>query len=400
MSQQKTVIVGLSGRLDSTVAAYLLKKQGFNVIGVGIVFADPKAPEAKLAGPALIESINTLKELADTLDITFYATNAEARFKAEVIDPFVEARLFGQHFCIESAVGSLMFEVLDEKRQALKAAFMATGHYAKVGRSHVGAESTVFIPNDPQSDQSYALSSMDRKLLANVIFPLSDLRKVEVEKIGKLISGKWKPSSVQRPQLLFAQEGLADIVNKYAAPKLFKEGMVIKYCEDSGVGEHKGLHQFFCGQKKIQSSGATYIDRELEVVKVDNLRGIVYVDFPKNIAQSHLVVGDIKVEEGFDQTKGREVWIQYSPYTDRIKGSIQFLNNGFAIITLAQPLLGKVYAGYHLSLASKAGVGAKIIGSARVIKSGVLDDNALLELPLRGEEAAKKTTESKWDFVF
>lgn len=402
MSNQKTVVVGLSGKLDSTVAAYLLKKQGLNVIGVGVYWCDPQSPEALLCGGQVIASLDELKVLADSLDITFYAANAEAQFHAEVVDPFVEARLFGVHFCIETALNKLLFEVLDQKAQMLKADQFATGHYAKVGRAHVGAECGILIPNDLKSDQSFALSKVPRGLLEKVIFPLADLRKVEVEKIGKLISAKFTPSFALKRELLFCQEGLAALVEKRAARKLyFKEGPIIKYSEDSSMGDHKGVYSYFNSQKKVQGSGSnTYIDREIEVIKIDAPRGVIYVDYPKNIPQSHFIVNDLNLEQGFDKTRGRDLWIQFCPYDGRYKGRIQFLNNGFATIELVKPLFGKVYRGFHLSLATKEGVGAKIIGSATVLKSGVYTGDEFLELPNLKDDDSKKPQERKWDYLF
>ncbi len=401
MQTRKSVVVGLTGRLDSTVAAYLLKKQGFNVIGVSVYFCDPKSPEAKLGGPLIVDSLENIKALADSMDISFYAVNAEAEFKSYIVDPFVESRLFGQQFSVEPALNKLLFEILAEKAQKLGASEFATGHYAKVARSQKMGEVSLIVANDLSSDQSFHLSRTPRALFSKVIFPLSDLRKTEVEKVGKLIAGKPAPSKPLDTELLFCRSNLTEVVTKYSAGKLFREGPVIKYLEDSGLGDHKGVHQYYTSQKKlINQSTGTSLDRDLIVVGIEAPRGIVYVDFPRNIVQSHLIVHQMDLDVGFDQTRAREVWLQLTPYSKRIKGKLNFLNNQFGLIVLSEALHGEVFTGQVVSLATKEAAGAKVLGSARVLKSGELKEREFFELPERASEEEEEVTEKKWEFIF
>lgn len=401
MQTRKSVVVGLTGRLDSTVAAYLLKKQGFHVIGVCVYFCDPKSPEAKLGGPLIVESLESVKALADSMDITFYAVNAEAQYRSEIVDPFVESRLFGQQFAIEPALHRMLFEILVEKTEKLGAIEFATGHYAKVARSQKGGEVHLIGANDLSSDQSYQLSQTPRALFSKAVFPLSDLRKSEVEKVGKLIAGKPSPSMPLEKELICCRPDLTEIVTKNSAPKLYREGPVIKYLEDSGVGDHKGVHHYFTSQKKLvnQSTG-TSLDRDLIVVSIHAARGIVYVDFPRNIKQSHLIVHQMDFEHGFDQTRAREVWLQLAPYSKRIKAKLHFLNNQFGLVELKTVLEGEIFVGQVVSIATKEGAGAKVLGSARVLKSGELKEREFLELPERAEEEEEEVLEKKWDFIF
>lgn len=401
MQTKKSVVIGLTGRLDSAVAAYLLKKQGFHVIGVSVFFCDPKLPEAKLGGSFIIDSLEANKALADSMDISFYAVNAEAEYRGLIVDPFVESRLFGQQFSIETTLNKLLFEILAEKAQKLGANEFATGHYAKVGRSQKGGEVGLIVANDLESDQSFHLSKTPRALLSKVIFPLSDLRKSEVKKVGKLIAGKPAPSRPLESELLFCHSDLVEVVTKYSAAKLYREGLVIKYTEDSGLGDYNGVHQYYTSQRKLinQSSG-TSLDRDLMVVGIEAARGIVYVDFPRNIAQTHLIVHQLDFENGFDQTRAREVWLQVAPYSRRVKGKLHFLNNQFGLIELAEELYAEAFPGQVISMATKAAAGAKVLGSARVLKSGELKEREFFELPERAREDEEEDTEKKWEFIF
>ncbi len=401
MQTRKSVVVGLTGRLDSTVAAYLLKKQGFHVIGVAVHFCDPKSPEAKLGGSLVIESLEEVKALADSMDITFYAVNAEAEFKSFIVDPFVESRLFGQHFAIECALHKMLFEILAQKVEKLGANEFATGHYAKVARSQKASELSLIAANDLLSDQSYQLSRAPRHLLSKVIFPLSDLRKTEVEKVGKLIAGKPKPSKPLERELLFNRPDLTEIVIRGSAPKLYREGPVVRYLEDTGLGDHKGVHLYYNSQKKLmnQSTG-TSLDRDLVVVDIAASRGIIYVEYPKNILQSHLILHQLDFDHGFDQTKAREVWLQITPYSKRVKGKLHFLNNQFGLVELKNALHGEVFTGQVVSLGTKEGAGSKILGSGRVLKSGELKDREFFSLPDKSSEEEEAPVEKKWDFIF
>ena len=196
---KKKVVLGFSGSLDSVVCAYLLKKQGYEVIAIGIQLhtqGSENLPDkldengkvikySDFQGVFLIEDLDRLKKLADALDITFYASEASPLYKDRVTDFAVAARVGGKTFSPKVRATEIIFDVLMQKADLLGAAHIATGHFAKVVRNKSTETINIFVSNDLDGDQSYLLCTLERRILERMYLPLSDMRMTEVKKIGE-----------------------------------------------------------------------------------------------------------------------------------------------------------------------------------------------------------------------
>ncbi len=185
--KDQKIVIGMSGRTDACVAAFLLKKQGFQVIGLGVSFATPDSKIAQVfsGGHWFIPAISPVKKFCDMLAIPFYAVDCEEEFEQSVLEGLFAESLSGRILRPELLVNQILFRTLYEKMQKLDANFLATGHFAKVRKNHKNQEYFLHRGNEIASDQAPSLVYVDQKILAHTLFPLSELRKEESQKIAQ-----------------------------------------------------------------------------------------------------------------------------------------------------------------------------------------------------------------------
>ncbi len=154
----------MTGGVESTVAAYLLKKQGYRCIGIGLqLFADGE--EAGPFADVAVLDLNKIKGICNYLDIPFYAVNAADIFTDKVLDPLVGRVLSGQTFEPLVFLNSVLLEVLLEKAKKFQTTLVATAHYAKVLKNQKTGAFELMVANDLEFDQSYSLARLEQKHL-------------------------------------------------------------------------------------------------------------------------------------------------------------------------------------------------------------------------------------------
>jgi tRNA-specific 2-thiouridylase len=252
-STTKTVICAMSGGLDSSVAAALLKRAGFDVIGVFMRFwSDPE--EKRIFGVSnrccSVEAEVRARKVAKVLGIPFYVFDFSKEFKERIVDYFLDSSKKGvtPNPCVVCNK-EVKFGLLLEKALSLGADFVATGHYAKVERvknKESGSEEFKLMrAKDKEKDQSYFLWRLSQWQLSKVLFPISGFMRREVEKLAE----KFKLPVVglkKSVELCFVIYGIEDFLRKYLKENpgkiVDKEGKIL--------GEHKGLWFYTIGQRK------------------------------------------------------------------------------------------------------------------------------------------------------
>jgi tRNA-uridine 2-sulfurtransferase len=244
------VVVAMSGGVDSSVSAYLLREQGYEVIGLfmrtGVHVSGQEASKAHRKGCCSAIDAADARRVADRLGIPFYALDFEAEF-SHIIDYFADEYLAGRtpNPCVVCN-NWLKFGKLWSYGKELEADFIATGHYAQVIRGPRGHE--LHRAADPEKDQSYVLFGLGRTILPRVLFPIGGFRKEQVRALalGAGLSVADKPDSVD---ICFVPEGDHGAVIRRRRPEAATAGPIL---DTSGkvLAQHDGIENFTIGQRK------------------------------------------------------------------------------------------------------------------------------------------------------
>ena len=246
------VVLAMSGGVDSSVSAVLLKQQGYDVVGLfmrtGAHTDEPDTRKANKKGCCSAIDAGDARRVADKLDIPFYALDFEREF-SKIIDYFADEYLKGRtpNPCVVCN-NWLKFGQLWAFGQQLGADWIATGHYAQILRDANG-EAQLHRGLDPEKDQSYVLHGIKRDVLKSLLFPIGGLAKSDVRQIARdagMLTVAEKPDSVE---ICFVPSGdHTDVVRK-RRPDAELVG-VIQEKDGTILGGHDGIDRFTVGQRK------------------------------------------------------------------------------------------------------------------------------------------------------
>lgn len=275
----KTVAVALSGGLDSSVAAFLLKKEGYNVIGVTARTTNTAEADAVL---------ENAENIAKKLEIPFYPFDAVAIFKDKVLKYFENSYKSGKTpnpciMCNKFVKWGALFEYA---LNVLNADLFATGHYANI--KNVNGVYKLYPASDEHKDQLYFLFDLNQEQLKQTIFPLSLLKKDEVRKIAEENNLPSK-SAKESQDICFIKPPLT--TKKYLNNILkSKTGDFIEKKSGKKLGEHQGFWNYTIGQRKGIGIAAP---EALYVIEIDAEKNIVYVGYKDELYSKSLLLKNV-----------------------------------------------------------------------------------------------------------
>ncbi len=354
------VVVAMSGGVDSSVAAALLKEQGYDVVGIMLrLWSEPAAREDDCVEHVVEnkccseESVYDARRVAQKLDIPFYLYNVEEAFRATVVDFFYDEYVAGRtpNPCLRCN-RTIRFTILLERALALGADYLATGHYVRVDDDPATGLRRLRRGVDLAKDQSYMLHVLSQEQLRHALFPLGELTKPEVRAIAE-DRGLPVAAKAESQEICFvAQNDYRGFMKRYAnARQLVMAGAPaqddgttpdiaglrpgpILTLDGKQLGEHQGLANYTVGQRKglgITSS------KPLHVLKLDAEKNALIVGPAKALERVEMTVREVNYPRGVvpDAPFAAAVRIRYK--APEIPAVVTPLTGRRAHIALQQP---------------------------------------------------------------
>ena len=311
----KRVVVGLSGGVDSSVAAYLLKEQGYEVIGMFMKNWHDDTVTISDECPWLEDS-NDAMLVAEKLGIPFQTIDLSKEYKTQIVDymfaEYEQGRTPNPDILCNREI---KFDVFMKAAMKLKADYVATGHYCRKGEIDINGTKTyqLLAGKDQNKDQSYFLCQLKQEQLAKALFPIGELTKPEVREIAKTLDLVTAEKKDSQGLCFIGKVRLPDFLQQQLKPKV---GSVVEIMDDATVytnvlagsqlgksdvsnllgqisapfhyqpedgkkiGEHKGAHYFTIGQRKGLDIGGTPLP--LFVIDTDVKENIIYTGQGEN----------------------------------------------------------------------------------------------------------------------
>ncbi len=266
----------MSGGVDSSVAAYLLKQEGYEVIGVSLLLFETRG-RVNPRTCCSLEAVRSAEETARLLGIRHRSINARDEFIKWVIEPFVEGYLKGitPNPCV-LCNRYIKFPILEQIATEEKAQFISTGHYAKV--IEMDGRSLLAKASDSAKDQSYFLYVLTPESLSRILFPLGYYKKEDIRSIARELR---LPSAyrVESVEICFiGEEGYASFI-KELAPEAERPGPIFDH-EGKQIGTHRGIFHFTMGQRRGINISHT---EPLYVIRISPSKNALYVG-PRQMA--------------------------------------------------------------------------------------------------------------------
>ncbi len=322
--EQTTIVVAMSGGVDSSTVAAMLHHEGYKIIGITLQLYDHGMAIGKKGACCAGQDIYDAKVVADKLGIPHYVLDYESRFKTSVIDDFADSYLRGETPlpCVKCNQ-SVKFKDLLKTAKELGADALATGHYVRKLQGTQGPELHTGL--DPQKDQSYFLFATTKEQLDYLYFPLGGLTKEYTRELASkfdLIVAD-KPDS---QDICFVPDGdYAKVISKIR-PEAAEKGKIM-HVDGFLIGEHNGIINYTIGQRRGLGIGnmPKTSSEPLYVIKIDPNTKIVYVG-----PQSALVATEFTVKE--------VNWLGAQPLQEPIEVQVKIRSTRAGAIAILTPI--------------------------------------------------------------
>ncbi len=357
------IVVAMSGGVDSSVAAALLKEQGHEVIGIMLrLWSEPGVIEAEDDGVERVvqnkccslEAVDDARRVARMLDMPFYLYNVEQEFRENIVESFYEDYVAGRtpNPCL-TCNRHIRFTVLLKRALALDADYLATGHYVRVDDHPLTGKRRLRRGVDPDKDQSYVLHVLNQYQLAHACFPLGEYTKPQVRAMAAECGLPVAAKAESQEICFVAHNDYRGFIDRYAATKqvemagagvtggVARAGVIsipkpgpIYDQQGMLLGRHRGLAYYTIGQRK----GLGITSHEpLHVLKIDSARNALVVGPAAALDQLEFQVGKMHYLAGEVPTEPFEARVRVRYKANEQPALVTPLTGEQAHVTLLHP---------------------------------------------------------------
>ena len=358
--KETKVVVAMSGGVDSSVVAGLMKQEGYDVTGITLKLYDDNKKSKEGRQCCAGQDIMDAKRVAEKINIKHEILYYQKKFKSEVIDSFIDSYTSGETPipCVQCNQ-TVKFRDLFKYAKDLKADALITGHY--VSRIQKNGHANMYRAKDHKRDQSYFLFSTTQQQLDYLRFPLGEIDKSETRDIAKKLNLNVadKPDS---QDICFVPNGDYSSVIKKFRPDSFKKGKIIDL-SGKQIGEHEGIINYTIGQRKGIKISST---KPLYVVNIDANKNTVIVGHKENLEIKEIWLRDLNILASAKEFN-ENINIKVRSTGKLLKSKISLLKSSAKVEILDKET--GISPGQACVFYSKDSVGDKVLGGGWIDKT-------------------------------
>ena len=337
------IAVAMSGGVDSSTVAYILKKQGYDLIGITMRTCNPEDEDAK--------------KVCEDLGIPHYVLDATKEFKTKVMDYFIEEYLQGKtpNPCMVCNK-HIKFGMLIDFARSKGADFMATGHYTQL------KDGVLSMGDDPNKDQVYFLSQINKENLKYLMFPIGDLEKPKVRELAEQL-GVRVYAKKDSQEICFVEDGkLKEFLLENTSGRVAKKGNIVT-TDGKVLGKHNGLAFYTIGQRK--GLGISQ-EKPLYVIELDSKNNNVIVGDNEQLFKEELLAKNINLIslDSLEELNGVVCWAKTRSRDKLHKCQLEVLENGNVKVRFIEDKVRAVTPGQGVVFYNEE---KKVLGSGFII---------------------------------